>query len=72
MVATCLRLGCQAKATHTLIPQYGRASVWCQKHGKSALATVAFFENRQTDGARLLPGPRPLPLPRPSRGAANA
>lgn len=64
----CLRLGCLAEATHTLIPQYGRASLWCLEHGELALETHQLFDNRQVAGSRLLPENR-LALPRPHEEA---
>lgn len=64
----CTFLGCTAEPTHTLTPQYGRASVWCEAHGLAALDVEAQFSNRQTSGPRLSPGDR-LALPRPRREA---
>jgi hypothetical protein len=65
----CTYLGCGAEPTHTLIPQYGRASVWCKTHGLDALRVEELFSNRQTSGPRLTPGD-PLRLPRPIKAAS--
>lgn len=65
----CIYLGCGLEATHTLFPQYGRASVWCRTHGLAALAVEELFSNRQSSGPRLTPGD-PLRLPRSRRVAS--
>lgn len=54
-MTACVRLGCERPATHTLHPQYGRPSRWCEEHGRVALAVEEQFSNRQSSGPRLTP-----------------
>lgn len=65
----CLKLDCSMVATTMLVPQYGRRSMWCREHGEVALAVEQIFENRQSEGARLLPEDR-MTLPRARRAAS--